>query len=253
MNAFKHCNLSFLMRAWAIVLAALFLANTQLWASVEHLFEAGNQAYLKKDYTAAIQSYEQALAQEPSASLHYNLGNALHAAGESGKAIAHYEKALALQPSLKEAAINLSLVRKALEMPLVEATPLSTLGQLLPLNKWVILLAVAFWIAVFGYVAPMVPKKGLVWSRTFAVLATLLAIVAGLGCAHWYGQLGKGVVVADDTPLLASPNKDSEKVAFAEMGQYVTIQRELPNFYLVETEAGKTGFVGKTAIETVWR
>lgn len=241
------------MRAWAIALAALFLAITQLWASVEHLFEAGNQAFLKQDYAAAIQSYEQALAQEPSAALHYNLGNALHAAGESGKAIAQYEKALALKPSLKEAAINLSLVRKALEMPLVEATPLSTLGQLLPLNKWVILLAVAIWIAVFGYVAPMVPKKGIVWSRTLAVLATLLAIVAGLGCAHWYGQLGKGVVLADDTPLLASPNKDSEKVAFAEAGHYVRIERKLPDFSLVETETGKSGFVAKSGVETLWQ
>lgn len=254
MKALKS-QFNLLMQSLWVLLALAAFAQVRVHAesNAQALFDAGNEAFLKQEYAVAIESYEKAIAEQPSAALHYNLGNALHAAGQSGRAIAHFEKALALQPSLKEAAINLSIVRKSLEKPLSEPTPLGTLGQLMPLNQWVWLLAVTFWIAAFGYIAPMMPKKYFVWARTGAVVATLVVLVAALGCAYWYGQLSKGVVVANDTPLLASPSSNSANVAFAEMGQYVTIQRELPNFYLVETEAGKTGFVGKTAIETVWR
>lgn len=244
-----------LKRGLWVVLLALAFAHTIVHgeSNVEALFEAGNEAFLRQEYAAAIENYEKALTERPSATLHYNLGNALHAAGQSGRAIAHYEKALALQPTLKEAAINLSIVRKSLERPLVEPTPLETVGRLMPQNSWAWLMAVAFWVAVFGYVAPLVPKKHKVWVRAGAVVATIAVLFAGLGCTYWYGQLSRGVVVIDDTPLLASPSGNSANVAFAEAGQYVKIEQELPSYYLVETETGKTGFVEKAAIEAIWR
>lgn len=239
------------LSVWLLLFATVVTAQAQ--PAVDTLFAAGNEAYLQKDYPAAISNYEQALALEPSAAIHYNLGNAFQASGEAGQAIAHYEKALALKPSLKEAALNLSLVRSTLELPISEATPLSALGNMATLNQWVLIVVIAFWVAVLGYVAPMIPAKWLLWARLSATLAAIAVIIAALGCWHWYGQQSKAVVVLENAPLLASPNTGSAHAAFAERGQYVTIEQELPAFYLVQTEMGKSGFVSKTAIKKIWQ
>ncbi|HHD57072.1 MAG TPA: tetratricopeptide repeat protein, partial [Desulfobulbaceae bacterium] len=76
--------------------------------------ELGNQAYMRKDYEAAITYYRQAAKERGfSASLLYNLGNSYARAVKTGPAVLAYEQALRLAPTDPDIRANLESVRKA--------------------------------------------------------------------------------------------------------------------------------------------
>lgn len=74
------------------------------------LAKKGDAAYQAKKYADAMDMYEQALKQMPSAVLWYNLGNAQYRAGAVGKAIVSYERALRLDPTMEGAKANLDFL-----------------------------------------------------------------------------------------------------------------------------------------------
>ena len=74
--------------------------------------QAGNDAYGRGDYGAAVAAYEQALAAgADSADVLHNLGTALYRAGQMGRAALAGERALRRDPSHELARHNLELVR----------------------------------------------------------------------------------------------------------------------------------------------
>lgn len=75
---------------------------------------AADSAYLAKDYAAAVQHYERAIAQRPTATLYFNLGNAQYRRQEWAEAVLAYERALHLDPAHADAQFNLELVRTKL-------------------------------------------------------------------------------------------------------------------------------------------
>jgi tetratricopeptide (TPR) repeat protein len=111
------------------LLAALFAAGTVLrarvWRDEETFFRAmtlsspdaktgyhglGRALAARRDYGGAIASYREALAREPSARTHFNLGNAYAAIGLLEQAAASYQEALRIRPDYPEAHNNLALV-----------------------------------------------------------------------------------------------------------------------------------------------
>ena len=62
---------------------------------------AGDSAYLRNDYLAAIQNYESLLQQGESAEVYYNLGNSYYKSGDIARAILNYERALLLSQAME--------------------------------------------------------------------------------------------------------------------------------------------------------
>jgi tetratricopeptide (TPR) repeat protein len=71
----------------------------------------GDSAFMKNDYTLAIQIYEALLEEGEAAEIYYNLGNSYFKADHIGKAIVNYERALLLQPENEDIRINLEIAR----------------------------------------------------------------------------------------------------------------------------------------------
>ena len=82
----------------------------------------GDSAYIKEDYTAAIQIYEALLKNGEAAEVYYNLGNSYYKIGEIAKAVLNYERALLLQPGNSDIRANLEVAR-AKTIDKVEAIP----------------------------------------------------------------------------------------------------------------------------------
>ncbi len=70
-------------------------------------FTEANDLYAAGDYAQAAQLYEQELAENPSAVVYYNLGNAYFKQGELSQSILAYERCLRLDPTNKDARYNL--------------------------------------------------------------------------------------------------------------------------------------------------
>lgn len=87
--------------------ATIFSGDT-----LENITKAeGDSAYIKEDYTAAIQVYEMLLKDGEAADVYYNLGNSYYKIGEIAKAVLNYERALLLQPGNNDIRANLEVAR----------------------------------------------------------------------------------------------------------------------------------------------
>ena len=75
------------------------------------LFANANAQYAEGNYAEAAAQYEQILAEQPSAEVYYNLGNAYFKQGELAQSILAYERALRLKPSMKDAKHNLEFAQ----------------------------------------------------------------------------------------------------------------------------------------------
>ena len=82
----------------------------------------GDSAYIKDDYTTAIQIYESLLKNGESADVYYNLGNSYYKIGEIAKAVLNYERALLMKPGNSDIRANLEVAR-AKTIDKVEPTP----------------------------------------------------------------------------------------------------------------------------------
>ena len=91
-----------------IVVTFLTLSTFLLFAKSDSTFINANKAYTQKNYTLAIQLYNEVLADGyKNADVYYNLGNAYFSLNELGKSILNYERALRLSPGFADAKFNL--------------------------------------------------------------------------------------------------------------------------------------------------
>lgn len=75
------------------------------------LFAQANANYAEGNYTEAVEQYKEVLAEQPSAEVYYNLGNAYFKQGELSQSILAYERALRLKPTMKDAKHNLQFAQ----------------------------------------------------------------------------------------------------------------------------------------------
>ena len=109
--------------------------------ALNNLLTQAQAAMEKKDYEAAVQSYQEYLAKKPDdATVHYNLGYTYTAMQKSAEAKAEYQKAIALDPKMAAAYQNLGLTLLASD-PAAAVGPLQKAAELLPEDartKWLL-------------------------------------------------------------------------------------------------------------------
>jgi tetratricopeptide (TPR) repeat protein len=157
------------------VLLCLTIAPVSYAANADVTFAKANADYAARHFREAIAGYESlARAQQWSASLFYDLGNAYFRVGDLGRAILNYERALALDPSQPEAQANLRLVRdQARALELAKSWPEEHLA-FLTANQYAWLAASAFWCGAFivcGFY--FARRRPVVWIFALLLLSTI--------------------------------------------------------------------------------
>ena len=100
--------------------------------ALNNLLTQAQAAMDRKDYEAAVQSYQEFLAKKPDdATVHYDLGYAYTALGKPKDAKAEYEKAISLDPQMASAYQNLGLTLLTTD-PAAAVAPLQKASELLP-------------------------------------------------------------------------------------------------------------------------
>lgn len=82
-----------------------------LFILLTSLFADANMQYAEGNYAEAASLYQEILADNPSAEVYYNLGNAYFKHGELAQSILAYERALRLKPYYKDAKHNLQFAQ----------------------------------------------------------------------------------------------------------------------------------------------
>jgi hypothetical protein len=181
----------------------------------------------------------------------YNLANAYARQGKPGMAVLNYERASLLSPNDPDIDANLSYVRASSHLP---APSRSTFDR-------VVRIASPFalsWIGIMGLV--IVGASALAvrlasrhrWLHRSGVLlgVCMLSLTVANGIALW-PILHEGVVITGATPVRVSPVPMGDSLFVLLEAETVKIAAEHEGFWLIQTGAGRTGWVSRSNVASV--
>ena len=159
------------------------------------LFAQANANYAEGNYTEAVQQYQEVLAEQPSAEVYYNLGNAYFKQGELSQSILAYERALRLKPTMKDAKHNLQFAQTRI-VDNIEDTQsfflsswLKTVRKSLNQQAWIIFSISLFVFALVGFFFFAFSRT--IWLRKTAFYTSLVALLISICACANAGSLHK--------------------------------------------------------------
>lgn len=215
---------------------------------------AGNQAYERGDFRAAVEAYREALAAGvDSADLWFNLGNAHYRAGDLGEAALAWERALRREPGDGTAREHLSLLRS--QQGVSASAPLSLrVASRIPgdlaagalLGSWLI-----FWLLLLGR------RRLQGWRRVLSdvaagLLAALVLISGAATYAAWQVREAGWAVVLQEVAVHAQADA-KEEVSSLPAGALVREVEGRGERVRIEAPGGVEGWVPAEAIERIER
>jgi hypothetical protein len=178
-----------------------------------------------------------------SAAALFNQGNAFARAGKTGLAILNYERARLLAPGDDDLAANLHFVRA--KAGLTDARESWFNRSLLCVRPNILA-----WLGSFGLVlvgmsmllVRVLPPRRLAFRWLTFVGALLISSAIGSAIATW-PRVKQAVVITPNAPARTSPVSFAESAFKLPEGETVTVRAEHHDFALVQTTAGRSGWV----------
>ena len=181
----------------------------------------------------------------------YNLANAYARQGKPGMAVLNYERASLLSPIDPDIDANVSYVRASSHLP---APSRSAFDR-------VVRIASPFalsWIGVIGLVIVGVSALAAQlssrhrWMRRLGMLfgISMISLTVANGIALW-PTLHEGVVISAATPVRVSPVPMGDSLFVLNEADTVKITAEHEGFWLIQTRAGRTGWVSRSNVAPV--
>lgn len=159
------------------------------------LFAQANANYAEGNYAEAAKQYQEVLAEQPSAEVYYNLGNAYFKQGELSQSILAYERALRLKPTMKDAKHNLQFAQTRI-VDNIEDTQsfflsswIKAVRNALNQQVWVILSISLFILALVGFFFFAFSRT--IWLRKTAFYTSLVALLISICACANAGSLHK--------------------------------------------------------------
>ena len=250
-----------IVQIWVLLAAVGWLPLAGRTATVEEWFRAGNAFYEDREYDSAIVAYRRILDQGwESATVYFNLGNAYFRSGDLGRAVLYYLRAQRLSPGDDDIATNLAFARRftSIQMEGVELNPISSMMRRL-VAPWT-LTALAWWASAcfivllfllalrFGFDV----RRS--WLRGLTAVWLVVVLVAFTLTTYKY-QIDylkpRAVLVADEVPVYSGPTEQSELELMGASGLIVEILKESGDFYNVQFENSRRGWIRKDAVMVV--
>ncbi len=236
-----------------LLLVIIFITPTVAVAESHlDLFEQGNEAYSKGDFTSAVEMYEQLITTSGyGAGLLFNLGNSYAQSGQTGKAILNYERALRLAPSNSDIQGNLQLIRKESGLFPRDYSWSERFFQLLDLNQWTI--SAFFLLLLFStfLLASLKLSFSVQVQRVVTGGCCMLFILCVIGGFSRHKQWQPSVVTDSNSRLLLSPFGSATSTSLIQQGRLVYPEKTHGDFSYISDETGRKGWIASSAIEPV--
>lgn len=226
------------MRKWLLhILLILACVNVHAEETVDlvAIYKAANESFVAKDYSAAIEGYEQLLSiGKISPAVYYNLGNAYFRAGNMGMSILNYERALKMEPAHEDAAFNLKLANLRINDRVEPATEFILLTWYHHLvhgrsaSGWGIWALAAIWLALVIGVVYIFSGKLVLRRLSFAIMVLLVAsslvLLIFARVQYQYENLTTaGIITVTNTYVKAAPDQSSTDLFILREGTKVTL------------------------------
>lgn len=223
-----------------------------------------DSAYIRNDFAAAAEIYEQILSHdEESADIYYNLGNSYYKMNNIAKAILNYERALLLQPGDGDVRFNLELARSK---TVDKVTPVSemffvtwtrSLINLMSEKAWASTGIAMFIFAILSLSLFFFRKKIMLKKIGFiaAICLILCTIVANVFASEQKESLVKhdhAIIMAPSITVKSTPNQSGTDLFILHEGRKVTIKDDtMKEWKEIKLEDGNVGWVPANMIEII--
>jgi hypothetical protein len=181
----------------------------------------------------------------------YNLANAYARQGKPGMAVLNYERARLLSPNDPDIDANVSYVRASSHVP---APSRSTFDRVVRIASpfvlsWIGVIGLAI-VGVSALAAQLSSRHR--WLRRLGMLfgIAMISLTVANGIALW-PILHEGVVISAATPVRVSPVPMGDSLFVLNEADTVKITAEHEGFWLVQTRAGRTGWVSHSNVAPV--
>ena len=216
-------------------------------------FDSANQLYDAGKFAEAKAAFEELVEHgEWKANLFHNLGNTHYRLADPGAAILAYERALTLDPAHPEARANLNLIRGKTG---ATAWPTTWRDAVFP-GRWIaaylIVAAVAGWLAVAMVWWIVSTAPGEKAGRWFALVMAVL--VAGYaGAAVWYFEEARSaaIVVAKTAEVRLAPAETAGAAGALPAGSAVRVLSVRGDWTYCALPEQRRGWISSKAIERV--
>jgi hypothetical protein len=181
----------------------------------------------------------------------YNLANSYARTGKPGMAILNYERASLLSPGDSDIEANLRYVRTSAHLPTETRSVLDRIAGIANpfLLSWLGVLGLTM-IGASLIAAQLAPQHRFARRAATLLGLSMLSLTIFSGFALW-PRLHEGVVIAAATPARVSPVPMGDPLFTLPEGETVKIAAEHEGFTLVETSAGRIGWVSHANVAPV--
>ncbi|MDR0939191.1 MAG: tetratricopeptide repeat protein [Mediterranea sp.] len=224
---------------------------------------AADSAYIKENYSAAIQIYEALLRHGEAPELYYNLGNSYYKNDELPKAILNYERALLMQPGNADVRANLEIAR-AKTVDKVESVPdiffvswIKALINTTSVDGWATWAIASFLLFIIALALYIFGKQVIVRKVSFicGIVFVLAAICANLFAMQQKKQLvdrDAAIVMPPSITVRSTPSENGTELFILHEGRKVSIKdNSMKEWKEISLEDGKVGWVPATSIEVI--
>ena len=217
----------------------------------------GDSAYIKDDYTTAIQIYGE------SADVYYNLGNSYYKIGEIAKAVLNYERALLMKPGNSDIRANLEVAR-AKTIDKVEPVPevffvswTKALINSMSVDAWAtwgIVSFILFIITLYFFIFSkqiMLKKVGFIAGIVFLIVMICSNLFASEQKERLVNR-NEAIVMNPSVTVRSTPSESGTSLFILHEGRKVSIKdNSMKEWKEIRLEDGKVGWVPASAIEVI--
>lgn len=222
-----------------------------------------DSAYIRNDFTTAIQIYEMILRTGESADIYYNLGNSYYKIGDIAKAILNYERALILKPANKDIRSNLEIARaktvdKVTDVPeLFFITWLKSITNSMGIQSWAII-AISFFllfivsIYIFFFSTKIVARKTLFILALFFLVFCVIANISAAFQRRVRLNRMNAIIISPSVTIRSTPNDNGTSLFILHEGRKVFIKDDsMKDWKEIQLEDGNVGWVKKNDLEVI--
>lgn len=244
----------FLSLIISIICTAVFCYGEEPLAQAKEYYDSGA-------YTEAILLYDSLLAENPSAELEYNIGNAYYKTGEIGNSILHYERALRLRPHYPDAKYNLQIAEGRIvdniqnDNTTLLSLWIASLIHSLSEEGWIDVSIVLFLlfltgIFVFSFVHSVPLRKTGFYAACIAIVFSIVSFVFA-GVTHRQNTERRDAIVMQGiVNVKSSPDKSGTDIFILHEGTKVRIRSTLSEWAEIQV-ADNVGWIKLSCIERI--
>ena len=224
---------------------------------------AGDSAYIKNDYTTAIQIYEALLVDGEAAEIYYNLGNSYYKAGEIAKAILNYERALLLQPGNNDVRANLEVARsKTIDkveslLEIFFVTWIKALINSMSVDAWAVFAIICYLLLIVALYFFIFSKR-ILWKKigfVTGILFLIVAVSANIFASKQKERLvnrNAAIIMTPSVVVRSTPSDNGTSLFILHEGSKVNIKdNSMKEWKEIRLNDGKVGWVPTSTIEII--